>query len=265
MNNSLGESGASFSAPLFSSHPASEYTERVNERLTLIGRRDALRPGTDSLLLAGLLPYLPHGRALEIGCGNGAIALLAASREKFAAIDALEAEPILAELTARNIEKNRLGARVRGLLGDVREFTGEGARYDAILCNPPYRKAGCGRASDKPLLNAARLELRGGIADFCHAAARLMAPDGHFYLVYPAARRGDLDEALASAGLSLIRLITVHPHRGAPPSLLLAVAARAGECREERLYLWEDTANTRPTAAIETLYRTGYLPEGEEK
>ena len=51
----------------------------VNERITLIQKKDGLTFGTDAFLLASFIKPRKSGRALELGAGTGIISLLIAS------------------------------------------------------------------------------------------------------------------------------------------------------------------------------------------
>ena len=53
-----------------------ERLDAVNERITLIQKKDGLTFGTDAFLLASFIKPRKSGRALELGAGTGIISLL---------------------------------------------------------------------------------------------------------------------------------------------------------------------------------------------
>lgn len=92
------------------------------------------------LLPHGLAPWL-RGRAprriLDLCTGSGCLAILAALAFPRARVDASDLSRGALAVARRNLATYRLGRRVRLMQGDL--FGGlEGARYDLILCNPPY-------------------------------------------------------------------------------------------------------------------------------
>ena len=74
-------------------------TDRINEHLTLLQDENGFAFGTDALLLSAYLPRLPDARAAELGCGNGVVSLLAAKRQRFRTIYAVEIQAGSAALT----------------------------------------------------------------------------------------------------------------------------------------------------------------------
>jgi ribosomal protein L3 glutamine methyltransferase len=92
------------------------------------------------LLPQGLAPWL-RGRAprriLDLCTGSGCLAILAALAYPRARVDASDIARGALTVARRNIAAYRLGRRVRLVRGDL--FSGiDAARYDLILCNPPY-------------------------------------------------------------------------------------------------------------------------------
>lgn len=98
-----------------------------------------LDPGTRELLHA--LPELPtSGNILDLGCGWGPLAVVAAMESPESTVWAVDVNPRALDLTARNASAN-LAANVETLLADValERAAVEGIRFDAIISNPPVR------------------------------------------------------------------------------------------------------------------------------
>jgi methylase of polypeptide subunit release factors len=140
-------------------------------------------PGITTQGLARLLPRSP-GSTLDLGCGAGTLALLAAARGSRRAVGV--------DLNPRAIELARLNARLNGLSADFRcgdlVAPVEGERFDLVYAQPPYvvLPAGVeattylhgGRAGDE-------LALR-----FSAAAARVLAPRGRAFVLFDSAKGG---------------------------------------------------------------------------
>jgi ribosomal protein L3 glutamine methyltransferase len=76
-------------------------------------------------------------RVLDLCTGSGCLAVLAANVFSNAQIDAVDLSVDALAVATRNIDDYSLRPRVRLLCSDLFEALGD-ARYDVILCNPPY-------------------------------------------------------------------------------------------------------------------------------
>lgn len=209
-----------------------ERIDEVNERLRLIQKKHALAFGTDAFLLSAFLRPAPRSRAIELGCGNGIISLLAMARGRFSHVTALEIQRDMAELSARNVILNHLEDRITVMECDVRTLTPEtlGGEVGVVFANPPYMRENSGFASPHKEKQTARHETEGGIAEFAAAAGKILKYGGLFYVVYRPDRLESLFSALKEHRLSPKRLVFVHDHPEAAPSMILLEAKKgAGE------------------------------------
>ena len=159
------------------------------------------RFSTDDLVTAWYgTTWCPRaGRIADLGSGIGSVALLAAWRCPGAVVHTVEAQEQSLRLARKSIRYNGQGARVFPRLGDLRDpalFEGE-APFDLVTGTPPYWPEGHRLPAAHPQSVPARLEVRGSIADYAQAAARLLAPGGLFACVFPNDQR---DRALAALG-----------------------------------------------------------------
>jgi release factor glutamine methyltransferase len=74
-------------------------------------------------------------RVLDMGCGAGANAVLAAQATDD--VVAVDVNPYAVAATAANAERNGVGARVRCIESDV--FSAVDGDYDVIVIDPPFR------------------------------------------------------------------------------------------------------------------------------
>ena len=209
-----------------------ERIDEVNDRIRLIQKKGALAFGTDAYLLSAFLRPAPRAHAVELGCGNGIISLLAMARGRFSRVTALEIQPEMAELSARNVALNGFDERIAVAQCDVRTLTPTalGGEVEVIFANPPYMRRDSGFASPSTHKQTARHETEGGIADFAAAAGRCLKYGGLFYAVYRPDRLESLFTALKDARLAPKRMILVHDHPKAAPSMVLVEAKKgAGE------------------------------------
>ena len=223
----------------------------------------ALAFSTDAFLLFAMLPAAPKKRACELGTGNGAIALLAASRGKFGEIDAVEVQESLAASARKNAERNGLSEKVRIIGSDVKDLPpAMNGRYDTVFFNPPYLKNDSLHVNADETDRACRHEIYGGIDDFCAAAARLLKNGGDAYAVYRPERMADIFCAMRARGIEPKRLITVFPSENDSPCLILVKAkkgAASGLVCDRPLYIYEDKEKKIYKSKFAEIYESGVI------
>ena len=140
---------------------------------------DLQRFGTDSVLLADFAAPRRGERAVDLGCGTGAIALLMAGHQPAMEVDAVELQADIADMAARSVALNALGARVRVHALDMREAwrTLDAGRFSLAVCNPPYGRSGAALESLSEAKRLARHEGDLTPGDVARAAAYLAEAD----------------------------------------------------------------------------------------
>jgi tRNA1(Val) A37 N6-methylase TrmN6 len=207
-----------------------ERMDEVNEKISLIQKKDGLTFGTDAFLLASFIRPQKRALAVELGTGTGIISLLLAARERFSKIWALEVQEEFATLAARNVLLNRMETRVFVRHADLREFSVDelGKEVDVVFSNPPYMRTDSGKRNESDGKYIARHEVCGNIGDFCAAAARLLKYGGRFYCVYRPDRLSELMEALRKHHLEPKQMVFVHADSESEPSMVLLSATKGG-------------------------------------
>ncbi|TFW07745.1 peptide chain release factor N(5)-glutamine methyltransferase [Oxalobacteraceae bacterium OM1] len=124
------------------------------------------RPETELLVELGV-ERLPHkGSALDMGTGSGAIAVALAHARRDAAVTALDVSDVALAVARRNAARH--GVPVRFLQSDWYAALGD-ERFDVILSNPPYIRAGDRHLSEGDL----RFEPAGALTDHADGLAAL--------------------------------------------------------------------------------------------
>ena len=167
---------------------------------------------------------------LELGAGCGVISVLIAALQRPREVVAVEIQPDLAAIAARNALLNRLDS-IRVISADLRAHRIAGispASFDLIVANPPYRALGRGRRSPNPARRAARDESAATLSDFVAAAHRFAANGAKVVLVFDASRSAELLRCLAAHSLEPKRIRFVHPRIDAPASNILVEARKGG-------------------------------------
>ena len=197
----------------------------INLGMRMIRTEGGFTYGTDALLLAAFARGKSGGRCADLGCGAGSISLLLAGAGKYEHVTAVEAQPEYAALARRNAALNSLDDRIAVIEADIRALPGS-LRFDAVLT--PYMKVSSGKAAADSGRNRSRHETRGGIDEFCTAAARMLEWGSPFYVVYRPDRLCDLISAMRSSGIEPKRMCFVQCDELHEPSLVLVEGIRGG-------------------------------------
>jgi tRNA1(Val) A37 N6-methylase TrmN6 len=194
-------------------------------RLKLYQPRDGNRVSLDALLLADFAAAGRPRRILDLGCGNGVVALALALRFPAAAIVGVELQAPLAALARRNAELNdvRLDV-VEGDLARPAALPLAPASFDLVVSNPPFYPTGRGARGAR---DVERHEVAVTVAEVAAAAARFAKVKAMISLVFPAERSAELLAALSEADLAPRVVRPVVSVAGEPARRVL-VAAQKG-------------------------------------
>src|SRR5439155_26918079 len=150
-------------------------------------------------------------------------------------ITALELQPRLFGLAARNVALNGLEREVMVVLGDLRHAArtlGSGG-FAQVVCNPPYLPRAAGPPSAEGERAIARSELCCSMDDVASAAAHLLREGGEVCLSHRAGRLAELLEALRARRLEPRRLRLVHPRVNRPATVALVGAVKGARAELE--------------------------------
>jgi len=192
-----------------------------------------------------------RARVADLCAGVGVIGLALAARLPSVRVALAELQPRMAELARRNVEANRLGARVSVIEVDLADARASrralaGASWDQVVASPPYFTRARGPTVPDESEAIARHELRIDLPTLLREARRLLAPSGRAAVVFPSERLTDLLSALDAAGLRPTRLRAVHARPGAPANRVLVEAvkgARSGLTVEPPLFVRESNGD----------------------
>ena len=194
---------------------------------------------SDTAWLGAFLRFGGVKKALDLGCGGGALTLQMLGRRPELEVAGVDILPRAAERTRLNALLN--GWSVRTVCGDVRDldrlFPGES--FDLAAGNLPYYPGTYPGAAGSR--ETARRESCTP-AELCRAAAKALGQGGRLALVYPPERMAELLSEMRAAGLEPKRLRMVEK-RGKPPCAFLTegrTGARPGLEVEPTLWIGEE-------------------------
>lgn len=208
--------------------------ERVDDlqfrALSIIQKRDAFRFGTDAVLLSDFALVRKRDLVADLGTGTGVVALLMAAHHEGIQVDALELQPEMAEMAARSVTMNDMDKRVRvhcmNMLDAPRTLGYN--RYDGVVCNPPYSKAGAALLPKNENQRISRMETQITIEEICQTAFALLKSGGRFSVVFPAQRMLEMMNAMQKARLAPKRVRCVQGTIHHAPRLVLIDAVKQG-------------------------------------
>jgi len=201
---------------------------RILQRLR--GHRWSLDDLVTAWFAARLLEATPARTVLDLGCGIGAVLMLLAWRFPATRALGIEAQELSVGLARRSLVWNGAAGRCRVVLGDLRDPSLlPPASFDLVAGTPPYLRPGSATPPSRVQCGPCHLELRGGIEDYCVAAARWMAPGGRFVVCQAAAHVERVLAAAAAAGLGVEARLDVIPRAGKTALFAVYGMRRRGE------------------------------------
>ncbi len=178
----------------------------------------------DAVLLAHFPRWKRRQRVLELGTGTGVIPLIIA--DEVGHVDAMELNPVTADLARRNVRLNGLQKKISIYEGDLRKIRElyPAERFDVVLSNPPYRPVRQGKASLRDGIACARHEFTATLEDVVSAARYALRFRGVFAMVHLPERLGEIMVALHEHRMEAKRLRMIQPREGRAPNMMLVEA-----------------------------------------
>lgn len=169
--------------------------------------RCAMKVGTDAVLLGAWADLEGRRRILDLGCGSGVIALMAAQRQTEAEVVGVDIDEVAVGQARENAAASSFAARCSFCCCDVRDFYDE-AGFDCILSNPPFYTEDT--LPPDALRSVARNSSLLPFRELVTHARRLMREGGQLHVVLPTLSEPAFTECCLSEGLLLVRACRVH-------------------------------------------------------
>ena len=181
------------------------------------------RFGTDAVALANFAKDAKDKNVCDLCAGCGIVGVLLAGKYG-CTVTAVEIQEACCALIEENAARNRLP--ITAVHMRLQDFTGH---FDAVTCNPPYRKKGSGypRASDSEKIACAEECVT--FAEVADCAARLLSDGGKFYLIQHIERLAEVIATCKSRRLEPKVLQILRPKIGKKPHLFLLECLKGGK------------------------------------
>jgi tRNA1(Val) A37 N6-methylase TrmN6 len=196
--------------------------------ISLVQPRRGYRFSIEPVLLGRFVRVRPRDRVLDLGAGCGVLGIAVAAMYRPREVVAIELQPQLAELIARNAALNQI-SNLRAIASDIRARKIPGvapASFDLVVANPPFHARSTGRESPDHGRRVARGETGASLTDFVAAARRYARNGARAAFVFNAARSAELISLMRSHRLEPKRIRFVHP-RAELPAAAVMIEARA--------------------------------------
>ena len=189
--------------------------------------------GMDAVLLSGFAKAKEGDRLLDLGTGTGIIPILMEAKTDAEHLTGLEVQKESADMARRSVRLNHLEEKIEIVTGDIKEADAlfAAASFDVITCNPPYMIGQHGLVNPEEPKAIARHEILCTFQDVVKAAAKLLKPGSHFYLVHRPFRLAEIMTTLSQYKLEPKRMQLVYPFVDKEPNMVLLEAVRGGRSR----------------------------------
>ena len=180
---------------------------------------------TDSIFLAHFPHLARKAKALELGCGTGAISFYLAARGA-AEVTGLDVNPRMVELFNQSAKANGIGLKVRAIEWDIKDIKNfcPTESFDLVAANPPYRNSG----RERIIGTSACHEKTAVLEDFFAAASYALHSRGRFALVQLPERFMEAMELAIKYNLQPKKLQWVHASVDKPAWIFLLEMVKNG-------------------------------------
>ena len=189
--------------------------------------------GMDAVLLSGFAKVKEGERVVDLGTGTGIIPILLEAKTVGAHFTGLEIQPESADMARRSVKYNGIGDRVSIVTGDIKEASRifGAASVDVVTTNPPYMIGQHGMVNDADAKTIARHEVLCTLDDILRESARLLKPQGRFYMVHRPFRLAEIFCKMVEYHIEPKRMQLVYPYVDKEPNMVLIEGMRGGKSR----------------------------------
>ncbi len=189
--------------------------------------------GMDAVLLSGFARVKTGAEILDMGTGTGIIPILLEAKTMARHISALEIQEESADMARRSVMLNGLCDKIDIITGDIKEASNifAAASFDVVTCNPPYMIGQHGLTNPDAPKAIARHEILCTLEDVVRNAAKLLKPQGSFFMVHRPFRLAEIINVMTSYKLEPKRMRLVYPYIDKEPNMVLIEGCRGGKSR----------------------------------
>jgi tRNA1Val (adenine37-N6)-methyltransferase len=192
------------------------------KQFALYHHKSALKIGTDSVLLASVIPLHKSQFILDIGTGCGVVLYCIAARffqekEQFQFYTGIDID----QASIQEARDNKLQFPTpkhqyfRFLHTSVQDFSCDNMEFDLIVSNPPFFGNSLLSPNEKKQLSKHRDDHL-SFEDLEASVETLLSEDGIFYLILPPQEMEEFDSIITQKGMNTCFQMDVYPIQGKP-------------------------------------------------
>lgn len=186
--------------------------------------------GMDAVLLSGFTRVKPEEKVIDLGTGTGIIPILLEAKTEGEHFIGLEIQPESADMARRSVRYNHLEDKIKIEIGNIKDASTQfgASSFHVVTTNPPYMTAHHGLTNPNEAKAIARHEILCSLEDIIRESARLLKPQGRFYMVHRPFRLVDIIVLMRQYKLEPKRMQMVHPFADKEPNMVLIEGLQGG-------------------------------------
>lgn len=187
--------------------------------------------GMDAVLLSGFAKVKQNETCLDLGTGTGIIPILLEAKTPGKQFVGLEIQEESAFMARRSVLLNKQEEKVQIVTGDIKEASSifGAASFDVVTSNPPYMTNQHGLQNPDLPKAIARHEVLCTLDDVVREAARVLKPNGRFYMVHRPFRLVEIISCMTKYKLEPKRMKFVYPYVDKEPNMVLIEAIKGAK------------------------------------
>ena len=136
-------------------------------------------------------------------------------------------------MARRSVRYNHLEDKIRIITGDMKDASKifGASSFDIVTTNPPYMIGQHGISSASDAKAIARHEILCDLDDILRESAKVLRPNGRFYMVHRPFRLAEIFAKMVAYKIEPKRMKLVYPYVDKEPNMVLIEGLRGGKSR----------------------------------
>ena len=179
--------------------------------------------GMDAVLLSGFARVKRRETVLDLGTGTGIIPILLEAKTEGEHFTGLEIQPESADMAKRSVRYNHLEEKISIEIGNIKDASSQfgASSFDVVTTNPPYMTGQHGLTNPNEAKAIARHEILCTLEDIMRESAKVLKPQGRFYMVHRPFRLAEILALMRQYHIEPKRMQLVYPYVDKEPNMVL--------------------------------------------
>lgn len=214
--------------------------------LKIIQSEDGFCFGIDSVLLTDFAKEIKEGsNIIDLGTGTGILPILLSGKTKNTKFVGVEIQQEVAQMAEKSVKLNNLNNQIEILNMNILDLKQKYSRntFDAVVTNPPYKKANTGLINENYKKQVSRHEITASLSDFIETASYLLKDYGSFYMVHRPNRLVDIFYLMRKNQIEPKKIRFVYPNKEKIANLVLIKGVKKGNPElnfDSNLYVYDE-------------------------